>query len=160
MQFPDEKIPIRTRETYLALIRNSAGTTLFRNAYATRNGKRFDIFENGNLSCAFFVTTILTIVELIPRPYTHVWKTEEEMKRAGWKKISKPKVGAVLVWASKANDSGETHRHIGFFLGKDKAMSNIDTRGCPAVHHWTFGTKNNQPVRRIEAIYWHKNLQE
>jgi len=39
-------------DNYLAIVRNSIGSNLFRNLYAEVNGQRQDITNNGELSCA------------------------------------------------------------------------------------------------------------
>src|SRR3989344_170532 len=139
MKFPDEKVFILWRETYLAMINNSLGTKMFRNCYARVNGRRQDILRNGDLACAVYVSTILTFVQLLNCPHTTVTKTELAMKRAGWRRIKTPRAGAVIIWELKRWASGESHRHIGFFLQKGRAISNSPERGYPIIHHLTFG---------------------
>ena len=52
-------------DSYLHAIKNSVGSNLFRNLYAYVDGKKMDILENGNLSCANFVSSILYSYKLI-----------------------------------------------------------------------------------------------
>jgi hypothetical protein len=144
-------------DTYLALIRNSVGSKLFRNFFCLIGDKKKDILRNGDLSCAMYVSSILLLVKLIPQIHTTVNGTINAMKEAGWKTVQKPKPGSIIVW--EANQFGsESHRHIGFYLGQHKAISNNSRKGYPAIHHWTFGQKQGRPNRKVEAIYWNKKL--
>lgn len=153
-----KKIVLAPFDTYLATVKNSVGSKLFRNYFAFVNGKKNDIMDNGDLSCAFFVSALLKINNLLPDIHGTVNGTEIEMKKNNWKKIKNPKIGSVLVWqALKFKNGG--HKHIGFYIGKNKAISNSSRGGYPRIHHWTFGTKNGEPKRRIEVIYWNKKLE-
>jgi hypothetical protein len=145
-------------DTYFALIKNSVGSSLFRNAFYRIDGKKLDILRNGDLSCAIFVSSILRLLDLIPETHTTVKGTEVAMRRAGWHIIKKPVPGSILVWAPKTFKNGETHRHIGFYLGNRKAISNSSKKRCPFVHDWTFGLVRGKPKRKIETIYWYPKL--
>ncbi|MDR3581987.1 MAG: hypothetical protein P4L67_01795 [Candidatus Pacebacteria bacterium] len=152
-------VPPALFETYLAMIKNSPGSNLFRNAYFVIDGKKQDVLRDGDLSCAVYVSSVLRLTGLIPETHTTVKGTVEAMKKAGWRPIKKPRVGSVLVWGAKTfKKSGETHNHIGFSIGDDKAVSNNSKKRSPAIHHWTFGTAQGQPKRVVEAIYWNKKL--
>lgn len=145
--------------TYLAVIENSVGSNLFRNFYARVNGQEQDIMRDGQLSCAFFVSSVLAIFDLIERVHGTVAGTVRDLKNSGWQKIKKPKPGAVLVWEkSDFGGDGEYHKHLGFYIGAGQAVSNSYQTGQPEKHHWRFGKKNGRPKRQIEAIYWHKKL--
>ena len=141
----------------MALVKNSVGAKTFRNSYAAVGGKKKDILENGRLSCAFFVSSILVLFKLIKEIHATVDGTERDMEKSGWTKMKKPKIGTVLIWEAVNSGRGE-HKHIGFYIGKNKAISNHHKKGFPAVHHWTFGEKNGKEGRKVEAIYWNKKL--
>lgn len=141
-------------ETYLATIKNSQGTKLFKNFYAKVNGKETDITKNGILSCAFYASNILHMSKLINSPHVTVSGTIADLEKHGWQKIKRPKIGSVLVWEAIMDRDGNPHRHIGFYIGHDQAISNNSKKGYPVAHHWTFGNKKNKPVRKVENIYW------
>ncbi|MEK7520218.1 MAG: hypothetical protein AAB581_03200 [Patescibacteria group bacterium] len=136
------------------MLKNSARTRMFRHSYAQVNGKRTDILENGSLSCAFFVSTVLAMFRLIDRMHSTVDGAVKDLEESGWKKIRRPMVGSVLVWESKTDEDGP-HRHMGFYIGKDQAVSNSTQRGYPVIHHWTYGKKRGLPRRKVESIYWY-----
>lgn len=128
--------------TYLSFIKKSIDSKLFQNAFFSFNSKKTDILENGNLSCAFFVSSILKIFSQINNLHATVEGTVKDLENSGWKKLKTPKEGSVLVWEEKKG-----HKHIGFYLGKNKAVSNSSKKHAPEAHHFTYNGK-----RKIELI--------
>ena len=140
-------------DTYLVVIKNSIGSKLFRNFYAKVGGKKTDIMRNGELSCAFYVSSVLTLLKLIKEVHGTVDSTIKDLKESGWKKINKPKIGSILVWEKIDFGDGDIHKHIGFFIGRNKAISNSYKLGYPIEHSWNFNTK-----RRVDAILWNPKI--
>ncbi len=153
----NKKIKPLLFNSYLAAIKNSVNTKIFKNFYTEINGRELDIMENGGLSCAFFVSSILTIFGLIKKIHGTVDGVVADLKKSSWKKIAKPKIGSVLVWQEKMFADGP-HKHIGFYVGHNQAVSNSHKLKTPIIHYWTFGRKNSKTYRQVEAIYWHKKL--
>lgn len=140
-------------DTYLAVIKNSPGSHLFRNFYAKARGKSLDITRNGELSCAFFVSSILTLFKMIKGVHGTVDSTIEDLLASGWRPIKKPKIGSILVWEKLRFKNGEIHKHVGFYLGQNRAISNSYKLRCPVEHNWTFGGK-----RKVEKMFWNPRL--
>ncbi len=141
-------------ETYLAMIENSIGSHMFRVGYAEVDGEKEDIMKGGELSCAFYVSSILSIFNLIDGIHATVKSTVREMKKAGWVETDKISPGCVVVWEEKEQLKWGLHIHIGFYIGDDKAVSNNPTGTTPYQHHYTFGTKDGGgPERKIDTIY-------
>lgn len=136
-------------DSYMSAIGASEGSVLFRHLYARVDGKKRDLTKSGDLSCALFVSSILIMFGLIKTRHTTVSGTIKDMRKNGWEEIKKPRVGAVLVW-----EKTRGHEHIGFYIGNGRAISNNPLKKVPARHHWTFGTKDGKPRRRIESIWW------
>jgi len=146
-------------DTYVAVIKNGAGSKMFCNSYATINNKKTDILQNGKLSCAFFASSILVLFKLIKEIHGTVDGTIKDLKQSGWKKIEKPIVGSVIVWEKVDFGNQNFHKHIGFYIGNNKAIStNSFKKGRPVIHHWTYEIKRNKPIRKVESIFWHKKL--
>lgn len=140
------------KESYLTVIKNSAGTKLFQNFYLKINNRKQDILKNGELSCAFFVSSILIIFGLIKKIHCTVSSTIKDLKKSGWKKSKKVKIGSVIIWEEK-----QGHQHIGFYIGKNKAISNafyLYKKRTPFIHHFTYNNK-----RKIKTIFWHPKLE-
>lgn len=152
-------ITILKRDTLLAMIRGAVGSSMFAHLYATVNGKRRDILRDGELSCAFFVTTILHGLGLLAEPHATVSGCVRDLEASGWRRIQKPKTGSVILWSGVQYSDGELHKHVGFFAGKGQAISNSSSKGSPQMHDWKFRTPTNLKGRTIEGIFWHPALQ-
>ncbi len=155
------KIQLHLFETYLAVIKNSVGTKMFRNFFMEIDGKKIDATRNGVVSCAFFVSNVLHMfptLKLIREPHLTVSATVKDLLESGWKEISEPRVGAILIWEPKLL-AGSINAHIGFYTGEAMAISNSYENGTPAEHHWTNGEDNGKPVRKVEKIFWHEALE-
>lgn len=150
----NKKSPFKllVKETYFTMIRNSCGADLWRHNYALVKGSKCDLVQNGKKSCAFFVSSILKMFDLISGLHTTVLGVEKDLKQNGWQEIpisSKIPKGSILVWEKQRG-----HYHIGFYLGKEEAISNSQMKKCPLLHDWTFHKK-----RKIIRAYQHHFLQ-
>ncbi len=142
--------------TYLAMIKGSVGSKTCQRLFVVQQGKIKDILHRGELSCAFFVSLILRFFDLIKSAHATVAGLEKDLLKSGWYEISRPKIGSILVW--QKNSTG--HRHIGFYIGREWAVSNSTSQRVPRRHHFTFGKIGRKPKRAIEAIYWHDQLRK
>lgn len=145
------------KETYLQMIKNSSGTRMFRNLFViNKKGKKLDALKNGDLACAFFVSSILKIFSLIDYPHATVDSTVRDMLENGWRQTKNLKPGNILLW--EKNKKG--HKHLGFYVGNKKAVSNFYKKRHPIVHHYIYfwKTRNNQPKREIEKIFTHPDI--
>lgn len=155
------KIHLLTKDTYLAMIKNACGSVMWSNSYALINGKKEDIVHNGVTSCAFFATSILKIFNLIKELHLTVKGAEKDLKQSGWQRISiSPKIpaGSILIWEKKRPlDAGikryGSHYHIGFYLGKEKAVSIWAYHNFPVIHHWTYSD-----TRKVLRAYWNPQI--
>ena len=146
------KVKLLIYDTYLKAIKNSVGSNLFRNLYLVKNGKRIDALNNGQLSCAVFVSWVLRIFYLIREGHATVDGEMKDLKKSGLYKIKKPKIGAILVWEDIFLN-GSLNKHIGFYIGNKEAVSNSRSKKTPVKHHWTYGGK-----RKVEIILWNNKL--
>src|SRR3989344_997793 len=113
-------IKLLKNKNYLTIIENSAKgeNWMFRNLYFEIDGKEVDVLEDGGLSCAMFVSSILYLNKLIGDIHTTVVGTEKDMLESGWYEIRDLKLGAVIIWEKKiGNKDGLPHYHNGFFMG-------------------------------------------
>jgi hypothetical protein len=141
-------------ETYLAMIKNSLGSKMFQNFYVENNQhKKIDVMRKGEVSCAFYVSAILSLFGLIKSMHGRVDITVLDLKKSGWHKIKKPKIGSVIVWKKFDYGDGDPREHIGFFMGHHQAISNSYKKRYPVKHDLTYHGQ-----RKIKAIYWHKKL--
>jgi len=150
-----EKMPF---ETYLAVINNSVGSKMFSQGFAKIDGKPTDIMRGGELSCAFFVSSVLTTFGFIKSMHATVTSTVKDLEASGWTKVDTPKIGDVIVWASIAFPNGEQHEHIGFAVAEDQAVSNDYASGTPQRH--SFEQTPDGTARAIDAVYRGQHLFE
>lgn len=156
-----QKIKPILKDSYLRFIKNSVGSKSWRNFYAMVGNEKKDVLKDGELSCAFFVSSVLVIFGLMESRHMTVKNTTKDMVKNGWYEISKPKPGAVLLWEAIKFPSGSINKHVGFYLGDKKAASNRWEKKSPMAHHFTYGVrKDGSPKRKIEKIFWHKKLDE
>lgn len=167
---PPHTLRIKKLKSLLAITNNAVKSDnyLFRNLYAEENGKEIDILEDGLNSCAIFVNFILLALGLVKSSHATVYSTEKDLVVSGWYEIEKPKPGAIIVWEKKVFKKGLLgnnniqQSHIGFCVGEGEAVSNgSQGSGFPMKHHITYGTNpDGAPVRKIEKIYWHDQLND
>ena len=136
------------KKTFIKTIRNSVGSKIFRNFYLKSDDISFDATKNGELSCAFYVSSILVIFGLIKRVHGTVENTVKDLIESGWIKEKNPTAGCVIIW-----ELLDGHEHIGFYVGRDKAVSNSSEKKKIVIHDWTY---NNS--RKIIAIYNNPSL--
>ena len=149
----DPKIKFDLLGTYIATIKNSVGTRMFQNIYIIKNGRSIDVANGGEFSCAIFVSSVLVMSDnLIKSSHATVKRTQKDIQESGWYKIKKPRKGAIIVWPPWEKSD---HWHIGFCIGKNKAISNdgLDTK-TPQEHPITYGKYK----RKIDSIWWNDRL--
>ena len=92
------------KKTYLKVVENSIGSRIFQNFYVTENNRKKDILQSGKLSCAFFVSSILKIFNLIDSPHCTVDGAIKDLTKSGWREkedYSQLPKGSILLWEKK-----------------------------------------------------------
>lgn len=145
-------------KTYIAVIKNSVGSKFFSNFYVLDSRRKVDVTKNGRLSCAWFVSAVLSLFGFIKTSHLTVKSVEKDLLKSGWREIKKPKIGSVLFWEAIDFGKGEFHRHVGFYIGDGKAISNSSQLGYPIIHHWRFIDAKNKKGRCVERMLHHKKL--
>lgn len=140
-------------QTYLQTVKNSVSSHQFRNLYMEQGGRSVDVLEDGNLSCAYYVSSLLMPLGLIQRPHTWVKNTVHDLRSSGWEATKVLEPGCILVWAAKVGESGRSHKHIGFYIGGGRAISNDDRLRSPQEHDADMGG------RHIDLILDHYALE-
>lgn len=136
-------------KTYLSMIENAPGTNMFRHFYLRRpDGSEFDAIGDGENACAFFVSSVLTIVGRIQGVHGTVDSTIRDLQESGWVQASVPQPGDVISWEPHQSPDG-LHGHIGFYLGDNEAVSTSTSQKAVARHDLHYGPQQ----RRVIAIY-------
>lgn len=138
-----KKEGIDVEKSYLAAIRNAEGSRMFSELYLDRDGESIDVLEDGRLSCAVFVTSLLYIFGLIDKTHATVSSTEQDLLVSGWELVTELKPGAIIIW--ERDDSPDPQRHIGFCLDEKYGMSTSSEKSCVVKHNISY--------RPVQAIY-------
>jgi len=111
---PDKHLTKLTAKNYISFIISLPGAAMWQHLYViNEQGDEIDVTGNGDKSCAYMVSSVLCIFQVIDKPHATIKTTLEEMEKAGWKKVDKPTKGAVVHWKD----------HIGFYLSDDFVIS-------------------------------------
>jgi hypothetical protein len=139
-------------KTYLQLIQNSIGTEMFRNFYIQMaDGAEMDALSDGSNSCAFYVSSVLTLFKKHSGVHGTVKSTVEDLKHSGWQQVEEEAIGAgdVIVWDAIELE-GSLYEHIGFYVGDNRAVSTSWTEKRVAEHDVYF-----DGTRTIGQIFRH-----
>jgi hypothetical protein len=136
-------------KTYLKVIHNSVGSNLFRNFYVSLPEiGEFDALDDGENSCAFFVSSVLVIFKKLKAVHGMVDSTIKDLVESGWVEANQPNEGDILVWEALQFDDG-VKEHIGFSIGDGQAISTSRAEKTPVEHDQYFGDTK----RKITHIY-------
>jgi hypothetical protein len=162
------------------LIRQSVGSPLFQYLPALQDGKRVNLVQDGDLSCALYESRLLQWAGLLGghNPFATVNSLQRHLDTCeGWscteEDVSIVPEGSVIFWGpavgvhslalaitggsvSSVRSNGrpdDSHRHVGFIV-KDGAVSHSSYDRTPQFHLL--------PMlgREIEAVYVHPALYE
>lgn len=153
----EEGFPLAIRETYLAQILGLVGSRQYQKLFVLHPDQSIeDVIRNGDLACAYVVSSVLTLCELTKGGvHTTVDEVVRDLERSGWMVTEHPVPGAVIVWGARLCTDGVMHRHIGFSIGDCWAVSNDPRTRVPKIHNHDFGG-----ARAVEKIYYHPVLRE
>lgn len=106
--------------------------------FFTEVGEEINILNDGELSCAFFMSFLLVPFGLCDRIRATVKGIRKDLECAGWEEMGKevrPRPGDVIIWDPSPSLS-DAHQHVGLFLGAGKAISNSTALRTPQIHEW------------------------
>lgn len=149
-RMPDKNLEKLVLKSLLAAANGAIGSGMFQQLFVRdrTTGRVRDVMNNGELSCAYFISSLLLIFGLIDRAHATVATTVASLKEAGWQETQLPVPGAIAVWPELHG-----HEHIGIVVDDDMAISNAQTTRAPKQHSLTLAD-SRKPV----AFYVHPNL--
>ncbi len=149
-------ITVLRKESLVQMIKNAPGTRLF-NSLIVRHedtGRVEDVFQDGNLSCAAFVSSLLTLTTMLSEPRATVASLRAVIEESSqWESVDVANVepGDVVFWATQRFDNGEDHAHVGFVLNSEEAVS-TDYKVRAVAKHPLVGTRVIDAVFRYRVI--------
>jgi hypothetical protein len=150
------KFEILPQETYLKMIENAIGTKLFNSIIVNKDGQKMDLLQNGEYSCAFFVSGILFLNLMIPQVKTTVNNLESLLQSSDkFEKVDTPKPGDIVFWEKILYEDDTENRHVGFVWYEDKAIS-TNYKQSSVVLHDLIKEVEKHGVRNVESFYRYK----
>lgn len=141
-------------KSYMQVIHNAVGSNLFRNFYVhTEAQGDFDALDDGNNSCALFVSSILVLFKKLSGIHGTVASTVKDLHESGWIVVDTPQRGDVLLWEAREFNDG-LKQHIGFSLGNGRAVSTSRLEKTPVEHNEHFGEDNRKIIRIFRMKTW------
>ena len=124
----DENVQILTKETYLKCLENASGSRLFNSLFVQfqDSGSIEDILNDGEYSCAFFVSNVLFLFGCITKPVVTVESLVKVLQNdTRWSivKFDDLQPGDVIIWEKVKFEDGSENAHSGFALTTDTAVS-------------------------------------
>lgn len=136
------------KKTYIKAIENSIGSRIFNSLFVEESGKSRDVMNDGEFSCAFFVSSLLALFESIDKPCATVATLRGKLKAGkGWQEVGEDGVepGDVVFWQKVRFEDGSENAHVGFAInGKEAVSTDYKKRQIG---------KNPLHFRQIEAAY-------
>lgn len=163
------------------MIQNSIGSHVRKRLYITKeSGEDIDILQDGNISCAYFVSSLLKQFAYCGTSFANVLSLKKHLLEYGRVQLEQNITpdnilpGSVIIWEEKAwtkkkDIYGNTvtwHYHIGFYIGNWQAISNMSDgfvandlqARTPQIHHYTYN--NTRPIQSILSFPFFMNLSE
>lgn len=139
---PDQNIEILRRETYIKAIENSIGTRLFNSLFVRYKdtGVIKDILNDGEYSCAFFVSGLLSLTQMISKTSSTVDTLKKDIESdESWKKVEQEDIqpGDIVFYKKMKFEDGSENAHVGFVLNSNEAVSTDYKNKCVARHSIT-----------------------
>lgn len=106
---------------------------MFRNFYIqTADGSEVDALSDGDNSCAFYVSSVLTLFGKHSGVHGTVRSTVTDLYNSGWQPVEQADIrpGDVIVW----DDLDQEGAHIGFYIGEGRAVSTSSTEKKVVEH--------------------------
>jgi hypothetical protein len=136
-------------KTYLQMVQNAPGSRMFRNLYVDGQD---DVMKDGAYSCAFFVSSVLTLFRQNSGFHGTIQSTLADMLDHGWEETDAADLqpGDILVWEPWEFE-GQEHEHLGFYLGNGRAVS-TSYKAKEVVDH--SANEGRQIVRSYRQPNW------
>lgn len=125
---------------------------MFRNFYIqTSDGTEMDALSDGSNSCAFYVSSVLTLFGKHSGVHGTVKSTVADLSHSGWQQVEEESMqaGDVIVWDAVELE-GSWYEHVGFYIGDNRAMSTSWTERKVMEHDVYF-----DGIRTIGQVFRH-----
>jgi hypothetical protein len=152
----DPNIVPLPKETLIKMLENSVGSRLFNSLFVLFKDKNAvkDILNDGEFSCAFFISSILVLGGYVPKPVATVVSLQKKLEEQGWQRILDVKEAApgdIIFWEKIKFEDGSENAHVGFVLNDSEAVSTDYKQKCVVRHPLAKAESTGE--RKVEAIF-------
>lgn len=134
------------------MIENSVGTKMFNSLYAEVDGEKKDILEDGNLSCACFVSSVMYLFEMIDMQRARTESLKKFLDESpNFVKVdcSDAEPGDIAIYGEVEYPNGRLFPHSGFVKDANTVVS-TNYKKKAVDKHALAETPSGQ---KLEAIY-------
>ncbi len=146
---------ILERDSFLVMINNSVDSKIFNSIIVEEEGTKRDLLNDGEFSCAFFVSGILVINQLLTKVRATVSNLSVDLFASEkFREIPESEIqaGDIIIWEKFVFPDGSVNAHVGFYLGDEWAVSTSYANKKVIKHHYkNFG--QNGEERKIEKVF-------
>ncbi len=139
------------------MIENSIGNKLFNSIIVKEeDGTIRDLLNDGEYSCALFVSSILFLHSFTHKSRSTVMNLEKDLLENSLFKIipeNSIEQGDVIIWESVTYEDGSQNRHIGFAISDSEAISTSYIEKCVVKHSINKKIENSGEIRKIEKVF-------
>lgn len=124
----DKNVEILKKESLVKALENSVGSRLFNSLLVRFSDSEQvkDILNDGELSCAYFVSSLLVMHGLLGETHTTVANLRQVLtENPKWQEVPLESVeaGDVVFYKKRTFADGSGNAHVGFAVGKTDAVS-------------------------------------
>lgn len=144
------------KETYIKMVENAVGSRMFNSILVKENDEIRDLLNDGEYSCAVFVSSVLTLQQLLAKPRTTVKNLEADIAESThFTEVPNGNVqpGDILFWESVTYEDGTANRHVGIAVSHTEAVSTNYIQKCVTRHPLQTEVENTGALRQIERLF-------
>jgi hypothetical protein len=136
---PDPNIEKLPKETLIQMVKNAPDARLFNSLFVRYKdtGAVKDVCNDGEYSCAFFVSSLLALTGYLEKPHATVAGLRAKMLELPHTKIATTEEilpGDIIFWEKIIFEDGSENEHVGFALGNSRAVSTSFKKQCVVEH--------------------------
>ncbi len=151
------------RRTLVYSAKNAAGSKIWAKSFILDSeGDVHDIYENGNLSCAYFISAILKVNDLWQdQCVANVNSLTAKLPDNGWILIPEARIGSIIIYGESKGRRSWATKHVGIIVGEDEVISNGSSHSHTIeAHPVNYMKLQDGTPRKIEGYWWHKDFED
>ncbi|MES2007207.1 MAG: hypothetical protein V4436_03850 [Patescibacteria group bacterium] len=119
------------------------------------SGEVQDVCNNGEYSCAFFVSSLLTLTSYLERPRATVAGLRASLLSLSLERVASVEdvwPGDIIFWEKIVFDNGQANEHVGFVITKSRAISTSFKKRMVVEHDIEMPGGMGEEKRKITLI--------